>query len=273
MMLFSDLAFSQRLERAEGHACAMFAEARRRLFPASGAEWIDVDGTYAVFDGVESPVTQTFGLGVFAEATAERVDRIEAFFTERGAPTQHEISPMAGASPLQLLCDRGYRPVEVCNVLCRPVGLPVADSAVAATARVIRAEEAGLWTEINTRGWCDEHPELLEFMQTIGAISVQREGTYCFLGEVEGVPASVGGLSVQQGVALFAGSTTVREFRRRGLQAALLRERLRLAESLGCDIAMMVADAGSNSQRNAERQGFRVMYTRTKWRRDPADAE
>jgi len=30
----------------------------------------------------------------------------------------------------------------------------------------------------------------------------------------------------------------------------------------------MVAEAGSNSQRNAERQGFRVAYTRIKWRRE-----
>jgi hypothetical protein len=27
----------------------------------------------------------------------------------------------------------------------------------------------------------------------------------------------------------------------------------------------MVTEAGSNSQRNAERQGFRVAYTRIKW--------
>jgi len=28
----------------------------------------------------------------------------------------------------------------------------------------------------------------------------------------------------------------------------------------------MVAEAGSNSQRNAEREGFRVAYTRIKWK-------
>jgi len=34
----------------------------------------------------------------------------------------------------------------------------------------------------------------------------------------------------------------------------------------GCDLAMMVAEAGGESQRNAERKGFRIAYTRTKWR-------
>jgi hypothetical protein len=54
--------------------------------------------------------------------------------------------------------------------------------------------------------------------------------------------------------------------RRRGLQALLLQERMRYAFDHGCDIAMMVAEAGSNSQRNAERAGFHIAYTRTKWR-------
>jgi hypothetical protein len=65
-MLFSDLALSRRLERAEGHACMQFAATRRKLFPDSGSAWIECAGAYVVFDGVDSPVTQTFGLGIFA---------------------------------------------------------------------------------------------------------------------------------------------------------------------------------------------------------------
>jgi hypothetical protein len=54
--------------------------------------------------------------------------------------------------------------------------------------------------------------------------------------------------------------------RRHGLQAALLEARLRYAFERGSLLAMMVTEAGSQSQRNAERQGFRIAYTRTKWR-------
>jgi hypothetical protein len=32
---------------------------------------------------------------------------------------------------------------------------------------------------------------------------------------------------------------------------------------------MIVAAPGSDSQRNAERAGFRIAYTRTKWRLQP----
>jgi hypothetical protein len=79
--MFSDLPLARRLERAEGHACLQFAEARRRLFAASGAEWIKCAGAFAVFDGVDSPVTQTFGLGIFEEPSAAALDTIESFFS------------------------------------------------------------------------------------------------------------------------------------------------------------------------------------------------
>jgi GNAT superfamily N-acetyltransferase len=83
---------------------------------------------------------------------------------------------------------------------------------------------------------------------------------------LDGQPGAAGSLSIHEGVALFAGAATVPQMRRRGLQAALLRERMRYAFEHGCDLAMMAAEAGSNSQRNAERKGFRIAYTRTKWR-------
>jgi GNAT superfamily N-acetyltransferase len=79
-------------------------------------------------------------------------------------------------------------------------------------------------------------------------------------------PGAAGVLCIHEGVALFGGSATIPELRRRGLQAALLQERMRYAFDRGCDLAMMVAEAGSDSQRNAERKGFRIGYTRTKWR-------
>jgi len=39
---------------------------------------------------------------------------------------------------------------------------------------------------------------------------------------------------------------------------------MKYAAAQGCDIAMMCALPGSASQRNAERQGFRIAYTRIK---------
>jgi len=264
-MPFSDLALSRRLERAEGQACAQSAEARRRLFADSGAEWIEWAGAYAVFDGIESPITQSFGLGIFEELSPASLDVIESFFLDRGARVFHEVSPLAGVAALDLLCMRKYRPFEISNVLYRTVEQPTAEHQSHIRVRLVGPEEAQLWTDISARGWAHEHPELLDFLLQLGTISSAREQSLCFLGELDDKPGAAGVLCIHEGVALFGGSATIPELRHRGLQTALLHERMRYAFDHGCDLAMMVAQPGSDSQRNAERKGFRIAYTRTKW--------
>jgi len=265
-MHFSDLALSRRLERAEGRACARLAEARRRLFPGSGAEWTECAGAYAVFDGIESPVTQTFGLAIFEELRPASLDVMERFFLDRRAPVLHEVSPFAGVAAHEMLCTRKYRPIEISNVLYRSVERPTTEEQNAGCVRVIAPEEAQLWSDISASGWSHEHSELRDFFRDFGAISAAREESLCFLAEHDGKPGAAGVLCIHDGVALFGGSATVPELRRRGLQAALLQKRMCYAFDHGCDLAMMVAQPGSDSQRNAERKGFRIAYTRTKWR-------
>jgi hypothetical protein len=97
-------------------------------------------------------------------------------------------------------------------------------------------------------------------------VSPARQQSLCFLAEVDGQPGAAGVLCMHEKVALFGGSATIPELRRRGLQTALLHERMRYAFDHGCDLAMTAAVPGSDSQRNAERKGFRIAYTRTKWK-------
>src|SRR5215831_14797323 len=94
LMLHCDITLSRRLERAEGTAGARFVEARARAAPESGATWVEVAGAYAMYDGPLSPVTQTFGLGVFQTPQAEDFERTEAFFSYRGTPVFHVVSPI-----------------------------------------------------------------------------------------------------------------------------------------------------------------------------------
>jgi GNAT superfamily N-acetyltransferase len=265
-MIFSDLTLAKRLEGAEAFACAQFAVARSRLFPESGAAWTHCAGATLVFDGVDSPITQSFGLGLYEELTEAALDEMEAFFLSRGAPVMHEVCPLVGPGALTLLCGHGYKPIEISNVMYRTVDKPEARPAGNLRVRVAAPEEAELWSAVSTRGWTHEHPELDGFMREMGALCFAREQSPCFLAEVDGVPGAAGNLTIHEGVALFGGAATVPELRRRGLQAALLEARMRYAFEQGCDLAMMVAEAGSNSQRNAERQGFRIAYTRLKWR-------
>jgi hypothetical protein len=72
-----------------------------------------------MYDGASSPVTQTFGLGLFQPITSSELEEIESFFRERDAPVFHEVSPLAGISLFGLLNGRGYQPVELTSVMHR----------------------------------------------------------------------------------------------------------------------------------------------------------
>ena len=263
-MVFSDLSLSRRLERAEATAAAKFIEARARTVPQSGSEWIEVAGVYAMFDGNESPLTQTFGLGMFADPTALDLDQLEAFYLHRDAPVCHEVSPLAGVELAATLTARGYRPIEFTSVMHRPVEAIPAEANPAITTRITGSGEESLWSRLSAEGWGD-NPELREFLLDLGIVLAAAEGSIAFIAELNGRPIATGALRCDGGVALFAGASTIPDARNLGAQRALLEARMRHAQTEGCDLAMMCAAPGSSSQRNAERQGFRIAYTRTKW--------
>jgi GNAT superfamily N-acetyltransferase len=103
-------------------------------------------------------------------------------------------------------------------------------------------------------------------------INVATGDAPSFLAEKDGKPIAAAALFIHDGVALLAGASTIPEARRQGAQSVLLDARLRYAYEAGCDLAMMCAEPGSSSQRNAERQGFRIAYTRMKWQLEEAQA-
>jgi hypothetical protein len=267
MYPFADIDLARRMEAAEASNNVKFVEARARLNPRSGACAIHVAGASAMFDGVESPVTQTFGLGLFGSTTSSDMDTIERFFAERGAPTFHEVSPLADAGIVRLLTGRGYQPSEFTSVLYRPIDPGVRLVAAPSDVHVRRMEpgEEARWAGTAAEGW-REFEGLGAFMRDVGLVNAAA-GAHLFFAEREGRPIATGALTISNGVAHLAGASTVPEERKRGAQLALLEHRLRHAASAGCDLAVMGALPGSASQRNAERHGFRIAYTRVKWHR------
>jgi hypothetical protein len=135
----------------------------------------------------------------------------------------------------------------------------------ALTVRQAASGEAKLYGRIAAQGW-SEQPEVMPYIESFAQLSLACAS--CFFAEHGGEPIATAALYMHEGTALLAGASTVPSGRRQGAQNALLNTRLHTAASNNCDLAMMVAAPGSSSQRNAERQGFRIAYTRTKWMLD-----
>ena len=130
--------------------------------------------------------------------------------------------------------------------------------------RIAGERERELWARTSADGW-REFVEVADLIAGLAGVIASTEGTSPFLVEFDGRAIATGALAIRDGVALFAGASTVPEYRRQGAQQTLLESRFQYAAERGCDLAMIVTAPGSASQRNAERQGFRVAYTRVKW--------
>ncbi len=264
--MFMDLELSRRLERTEGVIGTSYSGPRNSVAEV-GACTRDFDGTMAVFDGAESPLTQTFGLGMRRAVDDVLLAGIEAFFTERGAPTHHEVSPFAGVEAVARLVARGYTPIELSTVVVQELANVPAPAASPSglRARVIDPDADGAsWIDTCVAGWATDEGAAA-FMLTIARVNIANRSMTHYIVEDGGTPVGTGSMGVVEGVALLAGASTIPSARGRGAQALLLATRLHDARARGCDVAMMVASVGSQSQRNAERNGFRVAYTRTKW--------
>lgn len=267
--ILSDLSLSRRLEKTEAKSNADFVEARAIASPEMGAQWIEAAGAYAMFDGVGSPLTQTFGLGIHQSVTAAEMQTLEDFFIRRGADVFHEVSPLADSSALALLNERGYQPIEFTSILYRPLHRDLQVSGQVNPklgVRVIGNDDTDqeLWAQTAAKGWSSEM-EITDLMLDLFRLGARKQNSPCFLAELDGEPIAAGSMSLHDGVALLAGASTVPAWRKHGAQLALLDARLHYAVEQGCDLAMMGALPGSGSQRNAERQGFRIAYTRIKW--------
>jgi GNAT superfamily N-acetyltransferase len=266
-MIFADLELARRLEGMDAAAGAASAAAEGQLRPTCGATSLAIAGGQAMFVGVGSPITQAFALGLHGAVTEAEMEQLEDFFRSRGSGVFIEVSPLADASLTEHLNGRGYRVLEYSNVLARQVPTAGARREVS-NIQVKRAEggEAELWSRVVAEGFLGpDYPR--EMLALFEGLFRTEEGS-AYLAWLEGKAVGGGGMMVHEGLANLFGDATIASHRGRGVQAELIAARLEAAEALGCHLLMGTTMCGSISQRNYERHGFRVAYTRTKWHRE-----
>ena len=129
-------------------------------------------------------------------------------------------------------------------------------------ARCTLPDEAELWCQTVGLGYF-EQPELSEEEMDVGRAICSMPGAHCYLAFADGGEACAGGaLAVRQGLATLFADSTMARYRRRGSQRDLISARLSEALARGCDLATATVSPASASQRNYERAGFQVAYTK-----------
>lgn len=263
MTLHADRHLAHRIESIVAAEMREFADATAALYPELGATWTVVGDGIAGFCGSDSAVNGTIGLGISVAVTEADLVAVERFFRDRGARPALSACPLADPSLAYLLSARGWVITGFENVLALSLGDD--DLALPHDAIEIRiaetAEELEAWAELVAVGF--SAPELPTAAESrLGRSAVAIPGRRFLTAYVDGKQAGTGELRIADGVGWLSADTTLPRFRGRGVQQSLQRARLAMAREAGCDLAVTESSPGSGSQRNMERLGFRVVYTR-----------
>jgi hypothetical protein len=253
-LIFADLDLARCIEAAE----AANASGCTSIHPEAAT--LAVAGGYAVFVGADSPLSHAAGIGLAGPVAESEIDRLEAFFRSRGGKVTIELCPLADPGMVEMLGKRGYWITEFNNVLVKRL----ASTSVVLTPRVRLAltDEADKWSHTVGMGFF-ETAELTTEEMDVGRAICAMPGAQCFLAATEsGELAGGAALAIYGSLATLFADSTIARHRCTGLHRELIGARLNEAMAQGCELATASTLPGSGSQRNYERMGFQVAYTR-----------
>jgi len=266
-ILFCGTALGRRIEHAE--AALIGAAVGAALYRGTGGFALPIAGGLAAFAEPGAPFNKVVGLGFGGVPTAAEFEAVERAYAERGSPTPVELSTLADPRIAELLAARGYRAVAFEDVLGRTLGHPAGQAPADIEVRPASEHELDAWVDVVVQGFAHPDgegvPSPEEFPREVVA-RAERDfaaaGVTPYLAVLDGHIAGGGSMRVTDGVAQLTGAATAPADRRRGVQGALLAARLHDAEAAGADIAVVTTAPGSLSQRNVQRRGFHLLYTR-----------
>ncbi len=196
------------------------------------------------------------------------VGEIIEFYSSRGIPPRFEVTPGNASGDLfRKLSTLGFYQSGFHTSLYR--SLSSDDSPQAVKQNNIQIEEIGLedfdiFGELYTKGF-GMPVAFKDFVTANNRVLAESDDWTFYLARVEGHPAGIAVLFRKNDVATLAASATVPEYRNRGVQTALIQNRIQQAIDEGCQFIIGQAAFGSVSQMNMERAGLKVAYTNAVW--------
>lgn len=224
---------------------------------------------------------QACGVGLNGPVTDDEIDRFVAFYETQGVEPRAEVAQFADASLVAGLGKRGFDLRQFETVLARPIDPD--EDVMSAMPGDWPTDDAGNKLVIERVDPSDEAMVLES--QRVAMSGFVPEGYAPSAGEIEMhrkivahphsdfVVAKFGGTIVGAGgaeyprdaeipVAVLFGVSVLDEFRRRGVQQAMILHRVRRAQEKGARVAVIHSLPGASTDRNAMRLGFAPCYTK-----------
>jgi hypothetical protein len=239
------------------------------------ADSLDIGAGVATFLEPGSWVNQAWNMGLHGPVSNEDIDELVEFFEHHNVEPRLPVCTLADPTLLSGLARRRFVTDAFINVF---VLEPTNTTDVRTTGRhatgltlelVDPADDvqAEVFAVSTSQGFHDGNPPPDAMVRTVRQVLL-GPGNTAVLARVDGVPAGGGIVGISQandnapiGAGLF-GTSVLSEFRARGVQQALIAERLRLAHEGGAALVTIASNPGVATERNAARFGFSLSYVK-----------
>jgi len=279
MPFFTTKEFAYQCEKTMALNRVEFTTTQKKIDPHSDSTYIEIGNGYAVFNGVDSPLSRATALGFEKEFTKDYVLEIEKFYNENNSPVVVEVSQLANMELTYFLIERGFRIHEYTNAL----GLKLEPyreygKEFLYQTRIVNENELNNFIDTTTEGFLEianqseiqkQNMQLLkESFDKLSEVFFYQPHTECFLTTDGENLVGAGGLYLNKNIALFLATTTLLDYRFKGIQSEIIRHRLNYASKKNIEIGLSVTYPGSISQHNLEKTGFQVLYGRVTFKKD-----
>jgi len=126
-------------------------------------------------------------------------------------------------------------------------------------------EEKDLYLDLFQQAFADREENAPEYRAFQWAEDT-LPGSVRYVAEIEGQPVAMASFPIVNGVGFFGTAGVLPAYRGRGIQSALIRQRIADAAGLGCDLILGGGSPGTTYYRNFERAGLRLVPTGTVWK-------
>lgn len=263
-----DVDVVRRITRAWARDAAVFAETLADIDPSWGSDVFELAGGVGALSGPGLYVNRAVGCGHDRPLSDEEWALLEARSAAVGVPAAIEITEVTHPAVRDAAQERGYvlhgeesaaaRSTDLSDVPPPEPGFEV----VPANRGLLP-----VWQQTAACGWGHEDEKARRASDVFARVAAVIDGERFTLVRHAGSgrPLGCASLTIRDGVATLGAMSTLPEERGQGVQATLIRHRLRVAAASGCDLATSVAAPGGVSERNLLRYGFERVFTIELW--------
>jgi GNAT superfamily N-acetyltransferase len=255
-----DAALVRRLEASAAAASVETVKAMYGHDPSCSAVAEPFRSGALIAMGAGRYVNRAVGVTVEPLDSAD-LDTIEQYFDGRGVVPALELSSWAPPETVAVLRDRSYTPEWFRSMYALTTTSVQRSSSGGARIELVTDEHLDAWLDVLAAGNEVNDPVGRATSDEFARANHAMAGSFDFLAFVDDRAAGCGSVQIVDDVAWLGGAATLPASRGRGIQSALLQQRLRFVAQAGCPLAAATAVPTGASARNLQRAGFTHVQT------------